>query len=73
MLPAVAEPYLFSMHIRNTLLESYKLMVYKYTPATVQRHVQHAENATPAWVMSIVAASVKNDSLLDYLTSDVAL
>jgi len=61
------------MNTWNTLLESYQQRVYNNTLATVKRQIQWAENPTPAVVISVEAARVDNDILLDYLTSEVAL
>jgi hypothetical protein len=61
------------MNTWNTLPESYQQRVYNNTLATVKRQIQQAENPTPAMVISTEAASIDNDILLDYLTSEVAL
>jgi hypothetical protein len=47
--------------------------VYKNTLATVEHHIQQAENSTPAIVISVEAPSIHNSIFLDYLTSKVAL
>jgi hypothetical protein len=47
--------------------------VYRNTLATVERQIQKAENPTPAVVISVEAACVDNDILLEYLASEVAL
>jgi len=72
-LPGVADTYAFLMNTWNTLLESYQQRVYNNTLGTVKRQIQQAENPTPAVVISVEAARVDNDILLDYLTSEVAL
>jgi len=61
------------MNTCNTLPESYLQRVYNTTVATFKRHIQQAENPTPAVVISSEAARVDNAILLDYLTSEVAL
>jgi len=60
------------MNTWNTLPESYQQRVYNTTLATVKRHIQLAENPTPAMVISVEAARVDNAILLQYLTSKVA-
>jgi len=72
-LPGVVDTYMFSMITWNTLLESYQLMVYKNTLATVKRQIQHAENTMPAMVSSVEAARFDDAILLHYMTSEVAL
>jgi hypothetical protein len=47
--------------------------MYNNTLATVKRHIQQAENQTPAVVISVEAAHVASAILLDYLASEVAL
>jgi len=47
--------------------------VYNNTLATVKRHIQPAENTTPAVVISVEAARVDDAILLDHLTSKVVL
>jgi len=47
--------------------------VYNNTLATVKRYIQHAENPTPAVVISVEAARVNTAILLDYLAFEVAL
>jgi hypothetical protein len=71
--PGVADTYTFLMNTWNTLPESYQQRVHNNHLATVKRHIQQAENPTPAVVISTEAASVGNGILLDYLTSEVAL
>jgi len=71
--PGVADTYTFLRNTWSTLPESYQKRVYNNTLATVKRQIQQAENPTPAMVISTQAASVDNASLLDYLTSEVAL
>jgi len=71
--PRVADKYTFLMNTWNTLPESYQQRVYNNMLATVKRQIQQAENPTPAMVISVEAARVDNASLLDYLTSEVAL
>jgi hypothetical protein len=71
--PGVADTYAFLMRTWCTLLESYQQRVYNNTLATVKSHIQHEENPTPAVVISVDAEHVDNGSLLDYLTSEVAL
>jgi len=61
----VADIYTFLMDTWNTLPESYKQRVYIHTLATVTRQIQPVENPTPAVVISMEAARVANDSLLD--------
>jgi hypothetical protein len=61
------------MNTWNTLLESYHQRVYNNTLATVKRQIQHAENRTPAMVISTEAGSVDNAILLANLTSEMAL
>jgi len=58
--------YTFLMNIWNTLLESYQQTVYKNTLATVKRQIQHAENTTPAMVISTKAGLVDNAIFLDH-------
>jgi hypothetical protein len=73
MLPGFADTYKCLKNAWNTLPESYHQRVYKNTFATVQRQIQHAENATPAVVISMEPARVDNNILLHYLTSKVVL
>jgi len=61
------------MNTWNTLPESYQQRVYNNTLATVKHQIQHAENPTPAMVISTEAAHVDNAILLDYLTTEVVL
>jgi hypothetical protein len=71
--PGVAETYKFLMNTWNTLPESYQQRVYSISFATVKRQIQHAENPTPAMVISTEGASVDNAIHHHYLTSEVAL
>jgi hypothetical protein len=71
--PGVADTYTLLMNTWNTLPESYQQRVYNNTLATVKRQIQHAENPTPAMVISTEAEGVDNAILLEYLTSEVAL
>jgi len=61
------------MNAWSTLPESYQQRVHKITLATVTRQIQQAVNPTPAVVINREAARVANSTLLDYLTSEVAL
>ena len=63
--PGIADMYTFLMNTWNTLLENNQQRVYKNTLATVKRRIQHAENPTPAEVISVEAARVDNAILLD--------
>jgi hypothetical protein len=47
--------------------------VYKNTLSTLKGQIQQAENRTPAVVISVEAARIDNDILLDYVTFEVAL
>jgi len=60
------------MNTWNTQRESYQQRVYNNTLATVKCQIQQAESQTPAMVISMEAARVDNNILLDYLTSTVA-
>jgi len=71
--PGVADPYTFMMNTWNTLPESYQHRVYNNTLATIKRQIQLAENPTPAVVISMEAAHVDNDILLENLASEVVL
>jgi hypothetical protein len=71
--PGVADTYTFLMNTWNTLPESYQQRVYNTTLDTVNHQIQQAENTTPGMVICTDAASVDNDILLDYLTSEVVL
>jgi hypothetical protein len=59
------------MNTWNALPDTYQHRVYKNTLATVNRHIQQAENPTPAVVSSTDAACVDHAILLDYLTSEM--
>jgi hypothetical protein len=72
-LPGVADTDTFLMNSWNTLPESYQQTVYNNTLATVKHQIQQAENPTPGVVISVETARVNNASLLDYLTSEVAI
>jgi hypothetical protein len=61
------------MNTWNTLPESYQQGVYNNTLATVKRQIQQAENPTPAVVISVEPAQVKNAILIHYFASKVAL
>ena len=61
------------MNTWNTLQDSYQQRVYNNTLATVNRQIQHAENPSPAVVISMEAVRVDNAILLDYLACEVAL
>jgi hypothetical protein len=50
-----------------------RIRVYKNSFATVKHQIQQVENPTPAMVISVAAAQVKNTNLHDYYTSEVAL
>jgi len=69
----VDDTYTILMYTWNTPLESYQLREYNNTLATVKRQIQHAENPTPAVVISMKAARFDNGILPDYLASEVAL
>jgi hypothetical protein len=71
--PGIADTYTCLMNTCNTLLESYQQREYNNTLATVKCRIKHAENPTPAMVISVQAARVDIAILLDYLTSDTAL
>jgi len=71
--PGIADMNTFSMNTWNTLPESYQQRVYTYTPATVERQIQQANNSMPTEFRSTEAAGIDNAIRLDYLTSDVAL
>jgi len=71
--PGVADNYTLLMIMLNTLQESYQQMVYTTTLATVKRQIQQRQTPTPAVVIRVDAARVNNVTLLDYLTSKVAL
>jgi hypothetical protein len=61
------------MNTWNTLMESYPQRVSNNTNVTVKRQIQQVENPMPAVAIGFEAARVNNDTLLDYLTSEVAL
>jgi hypothetical protein len=69
----VADMYTFLMNTWNPLPVSSQQRVYNNSLATVKCQIQQAENPTPAVVISVEAARVDNATLLDYLTSEVAL
>jgi len=71
--PGIADMYTFLMNTWNTLLESNQYRVFKYTLATVKRHIQQVENPTPAMVISVDPVHVDNAILLDYVIFNVAL
>jgi hypothetical protein len=71
--PRVADTYTFLMNTWNTLPVSYQQRVNNNTLATVKHQIQHAENPTPAVVISVQAARVDNAILQDYLPSEGAL
>jgi len=71
--PGIADMCTFVMNTWNTLLESYQQRVYKNTVVTVKCQIQQAENPMPAVAISMEAGRVDNASLLDNLTSEVAL
>jgi hypothetical protein len=59
------------MNTWNTLPESYQRSAYKFTPVTVKRQIQQAENLLPAVVISLEMAGVSNTIRVDDLTSKV--
>jgi hypothetical protein len=71
--PGISDTYTFMMNTWNTLPESYQQGVYNNTLATVKRQIQQAENPTPAVVISVEPAQVKNAILIHYFASKVAL
>jgi hypothetical protein len=71
--PGVADTYTFLMNTWNTLPANYQQRVYNNALATFMHLIQRAENPTHAVVLSVEAARVHNASLLDYLTSELAL
>ena len=71
--PGSADTYTFLMNTWNTLPESYQQRVSNNTLATFKRHIEQAENPTPAVVISVEVARDDNVTLLDSLPSEVAL